>query len=98
MEASLAEGEREPPRLYIEAPADYAGVHPKVQKAIDALPGLAEALSAPLDSFRQNLSKIKAAPSELELRMAVEFQGGWDWKIVKLGAGATLELAIKWSS
>lgn len=88
------------PELVI-APGEGSGLQSmqdKVEQASKALPALGEALAQPAAAFWQKLTQNEALkPSEVTVRLGVNFEGGTRWAIVAT-AGATIDVEIKWSS
>jgi hypothetical protein len=70
----------------------------QVQKATQALPALGEALAGPMNEFWQNLIRhAPAPPDEVEVKLALNFEGGTSWAIVAK-VGATVDVTMKWTS
>jgi Trypsin-co-occurring domain 1 len=63
--------------------------------AADAIPAIAEALSAPLARFWAALSEKEVRPDEVELKLGLSFEGGVKWWIVAK-TGATIDVTVKW--
>lgn len=67
-----------------------------VERATTALPALGDALAGPVTEFWRRLSTgTSVRPDEVQVRLALSFEGGTQWAIVATAEG-TIEVTLTW--
>jgi hypothetical protein len=74
--------------------ADASGA--PLAKAKAALDSLGKNLADSLEPLRSRLTGFPSAPDELEISLALAFQGEAKWVVISLGSEATVGIKATW--